>query len=120
MQPNLHLHAQHRDRCMSTQGMHSDGSDTTRSGDLVVSEGHGAAQALLQAHVLHVSEETVPLTTGLGHRLPGADEPEETLLKVLWAADATAVKLQHRIREGNTEMLFRILCLEKDEMLRCE
>ena len=91
-----------------------------RSGDLVVSEGHGAAQALLQAHVLHVSKETVPLTTGLGHRLPGADEPEETLLKVFWAAYATAVKLQHRIREWIIEMLFHTLCLVGDEMLRCE
>ena len=79
--------------------------------------GHGAAQALLQAHVLHVSEETVPLTTGLGHRLPGADEPEETLLKVLWAADATAVKLQHRIRERGCSFVPSVLL--EDEMLRC-
>ena len=58
--------------------------------DLVVSEGHAAAHTLLQPHV---SKVTAPLAAGLGDQLSGAEEPEETLLKVVGAADATAVEL---------------------------
>ncbi len=58
--------------------------------DLVVSEGHAAAHTLLQTDISRV---TVSLATGLRDQLVGAEEPEETLLKVLRAADAAAVEL---------------------------
>lgn len=60
------------------------------SNDLVVPESHAAAHTLLHTHV---SWETVPLATGLGDPLIGAEEPEEALLKVFGAAYTTAIKL---------------------------
>lgn len=60
------------------------------STDLVVSEDHAAAHTLLHTDVSGV---TVPLATGLGDHLTGAEEPEEALLKVLGATYTTAVEL---------------------------
>lgn len=60
-----------------------------------MSEGHAAAHTLLHAAS---SKVTVPLATGLRDHLTGAEEPEETLLEVLGAADATAVELYTETR----------------------
>lgn len=69
--------------------------------DLVVSEGHAAAHTLLHAGV---SKVTVPLATGLGDQLTGAEEPEEALLEVLGAADAATVELQtNKTGQNGTE-----------------
>lgn len=57
-----------------------------------MSEGHAAAHTLLNTSV---SKVTVPLATGLRNQLVVVAEPEETLLKVLGAVNAAAVKL-HR------------------------
>lgn len=64
---------------------------------LVVSEGHVAAHTLLHTHV---SKVTVPLATGLRKHLIVVEEPEETLLKVLGAAHAAAVKLDRGTQQG--------------------
>lgn len=58
--------------------------------DLVVSESHAAAHTLLHPHV---SKVTAPPAAGLGDQLSGAEEPEEALLEVFGAANATAVEL---------------------------
>lgn len=67
------------------------------SDNLVVSEGRAAAHALLHTHVSGV---TVPLATGLGHHLAGAEEPEEALLEVFRAAHAAAVELHDKQEES--------------------
>lgn len=64
---------------------------------LVVSEGHVAAHTLLHPDV---SKVTVPLATGLRNQLVVVEEPEETLLKVLGAANAAAVKLHRGTQQG--------------------
>lgn len=64
---------------------------------LVVSEGHVAAHTLLHTDV---SKVTVPLATGLRNQLVVVEEPEETLLKVLGAANAAAVKLHRGTQQG--------------------
>lgn len=71
---------------------------------LVVPEGHVAAYA--QIHT-HVSKVTVPLATGLRNQLVVVEEPEETVLEVLGAADAAAVKLatQQEVRRFGAELL---------------
>lgn len=69
------------------------------SSDLVVSEGHAAANALLHADITKV---TAPLATGLRDRLTGAEEPEEAFLEVLGATHATAVELYGETQRGRT------------------
>lgn len=67
------------------------------SNDLVVSEGHGAANTLLHADVAKV---TAPPATGLRDHLTGAEEPEEALLEVLGATHAAAVELYGETQRG--------------------
>lgn len=71
---------------------------------LVVPEGHVAAHAQLHTHV---SKVTVPLATGLRNQLVVVEELEETVLEVLGAADAAAVKLatQQEVRRFEAELL---------------
>lgn len=70
-----------------------------------MSEGHAATHTLLHTSV---SKVTVPLATGLRNQLVVA-EPEETLLKVLGAANTAAVKLhrgtQREVRRSGSELL---------------
>lgn len=71
----------------------------------MVSEGHAAAHTLLHTSV---SKVTVPLATGLRNQLVVVAEPEETLLKVLGAANAAAVKLHRgteQVRRSGSELL---------------
>lgn len=62
------------------------------------------SESLAAAHTqLHidVSEVTVPLATGLRNQLIVVEEPEETLLEVLGAAGAAAVKLDRGEKQGS-------------------
>lgn len=68
-----------------------------------MSEGHVAAHTLLHTDV---SKVTVPLATGLRNQLIVVEEPEETLLKVLGAANAAAVKLEQRNTAGGQKVWF--------------
>lgn len=67
---------------------------------LGVPVGSAAAHTLLHAVVQ-------PLTAGLGHQRPGAEEPEEALLEVLGPADPTAVELEGETRDGGGGSTYR-------------
>lgn len=65
---------------------------------LVVPESRVAAHTLLHADV---SKVAVPLATGLWNQLVVVEQPEETLLKVLRAANAAAAKLHRGTQQGS-------------------
>lgn len=70
-----------------------------------MSEGRAASHTLLHTSV---SKVTVPLATGLRNQHVVAAEPEETLLKVVGAANAAAVKLHRgtqQVRRSGSELL---------------
>lgn len=62
-----------------------------------MSERQAAADALLHADV---SEVAVHQAAGLRNHLVGVEEPKEALLKVVGAADATAVELEGREKDA--------------------